>query len=77
MKFHVLLILFLLLLPGCIREKWVQEGKSPMEEEKDYFDCQNQLMVKYKNFENLKEKEIDFLMNECMRSKGYQDKFKK
>ena len=66
------LFVIVLGMTGCAAEsKWVQEGKTPLQAEEDIFECENTLLRKHNNFAGLSDKEIDNLMDQCMKSKGY------
>ena len=69
---NIWLFIVLLGVTGCAAElRWEQEGKTAAQEEEDYFQCEDKLLREHDNFIGLSDKEIDKLMDECMKEKGY------
>ena len=69
---RLMLVMFtMLVLMACTEARYLKEGKTLKQAEQDLFACENQILVENKGSRNLSDKQIDRLMGECMKSKGY------
>jgi len=68
----IMILSVMMIVVGCAESRYMQGGKSLNEREGDTFQCEDKVLAEHKGGKGLSDKEMQELMDDCMKAKGYQ-----